>query len=79
MAVLGGGKAMLDEREHRVGSFLGQDLGVLAFDLPERLQHVVRGVLPPGWPSDAERAWRVADTLVADGLAVASGDGLRLA
>ena len=32
----------------------------------------------PGWPDDPERAARVADTLVADGLAVLDGDTLVL-
>jgi hypothetical protein len=41
---------------------------VLLADLP--------GVM--GWPDDALRAGRVADTLVRDGLAVADGDSLRL-
>jgi A/G-specific adenine glycosylase len=45
-----------------------------------RLGPVALGDLPEvmGWPDDALRAGRVADRLVADGLAVADGDALRL-
>jgi A/G-specific adenine glycosylase len=45
-----------------------------------RLGPVALGDLPTvmGWPDDPLRAGRVAETLVADGLAVSDGDRLRL-
>jgi A/G-specific adenine glycosylase len=45
-----------------------------------RVGPVALGDLPllMGWPDDPLRAGRVAETLVADGLAVAEGDVLRL-
>ena len=43
-----------------------------------RLGPVVDVAAASGWPDDPERAERVAETLVADGLAVRVGDELRL-
>ncbi len=44
-------------------------------DGPVAAEEVARAA---GWPCDAARAWRAAESLIADGLARRDGDGLRL-
>src|SRR5437763_2195153 len=53
-AVLRGGDAVVDDREHRVGSLLDQDLGVGPLTLREVAEHVVGGILATGGTPHAD-------------------------